>query len=173
MKLFKFKKISAKISFIVTAMVVIFGGAACAYMQTRIIDEIDNHSRLYVRYNLKEVAEYCDLAIAYDQDVSDIEAIVRGFTLYETGFALLTDVQGEFFRTNDFIQRLSAADRNTLRNLAASGQTDTVDMRLNNIDFSVAHIKLINDFSLFALAPRSEVMADANASLIRFPTGHQ
>ena len=62
--LFKFKKLSTQIAFIVTASVVIIGGIAVIYMQSRIVEEIENNSRLIVRYNLIEAAEVLDIDFA-------------------------------------------------------------------------------------------------------------
>ena len=164
-KLFSFKKMSSKITFVVAAAVILAGGAASIYMQTRIISEIDNHSRLFVRYNLINIVDDTEVAFAYGLSISEIENIVSRTTLYETGFALMADDTGTFFQTNDLARRLSATERNQL---TAANQREAFDISFAGTSFVAAQMELRNGYSMFVLAPRSEVMAEVNASIMRF-----
>ncbi|MCL2226177.1 MAG: methyl-accepting chemotaxis protein [Oscillospiraceae bacterium] len=167
-KFFTFKKMSSKIAFLISVAVVLVGGAAAGYMQTRIVEEIDNYSRLFVRYSLANTADSVGVAFAGGRGETYIQDIVRQATFYETGFSLIASEQGVFFDTNEFIRELSPSDRNLLLGLGAQSQGEAFQITLNNTLFLAAHTHLHNDFSLFVLVPRGEVMAEVNASLVRF-----
>ena len=49
-KLFAFKKLSTKITFIIGLLILIIAGSIAFYMQTRILTEIDRHSRLSLQH---------------------------------------------------------------------------------------------------------------------------
>jgi len=167
-KLLSFKKMSAKITFIVAVTVVIVAGAASFYMQTRIIEEIDKHGRLYIRYRLVEVAEKCDVAIAEGAGVDRLESIITQVLLYDTGFAALASDNGSFFDTSSSVTNLSAAEKSNLISLAAANQNVAFDISLGGADYTAAQLILNNGYSIFAIAPRSEVMAEVSASITRF-----
>jgi methyl-accepting chemotaxis protein len=314
-KLFNFKKMATKIAFIVTASVVIIGGAACVYMQTRIIDEIDNHARLYLRYQLEEAAQCTDRAfseaiykvsslnnfveVSFDvdeyiddaenyfsnitrpeasgfihniinrgeyisaayfavdphlsgsplvneiyyekidgaiealdpsslEDYADtecedmqwyfgaynsgepywtgvylweadletayyvsyvqpviingtkvgvvgvdihmgyIEELIRDIELYDSGLAVLEDKDGEIVDPNNFIGTLTEDEVEFFINSAYKNDGQSFHIRLNRTNYMAAQTFLINDFSMYALAPRGEVMSEVNASMIRF-----
>jgi len=61
-KLFAFKKLSMKITFIIGAIILIVAGGVSVYMQTRIISEISRHSRLLFQYKALELEEQTSLA---------------------------------------------------------------------------------------------------------------
>jgi len=166
-KLFSFKKMASKIMTVVVAAVIIVGGIAVVYMQSRIIEEIENHANLYVRYRLIGVAEDVGVAFAAGQGLGHILNIIGQVEVYETGFSLMTDNFGSFFETNEFIEMLGGNDRELLIYSGEYNQGETFEINLNNTNFMAAHILLHNDFSLFVLAPLSEVMAEVNASIIR------
>jgi len=167
-RLLSFKKMSVKITFVIAATVIIVAGAASFYMQTRIIDEIDNHGRLYVRYRLLEVAEKCDVAIAENAGINSLESIVSQVVLYDSGFAVLVDDRGSFFEFNNVIRNLSQTEKNHILSLASENQDKAFDIRLGSTDFISTQIRLNNNYSLIAMAPRGEVMAEVNASVTRF-----
>ncbi|MCL2579919.1 MAG: methyl-accepting chemotaxis protein [Oscillospiraceae bacterium] len=167
-KLFAFKKMSAKISFVVAAAVVLVGGSACAYMQTRIIEEIDNNARLYVRYRLREESNTIDNAILEGLGDSQIQAIVDGVQLYQTGGAIMADSAGRLIGAGALAQMLTAGEQATLFSLARESQNQAFDIRLGGANFTSAQAGLVNGYSLFIFAPRNEVMADVYASLTRF-----
>jgi len=167
-KIFKFKKMSSKIAFVVFMTVLIVGGAACAYMQTRIIAEIDNGARLFIQLQLLNTAEESEIAFAENRDSSFVSDIINRVTIYDTGFSLLSDSDGVFYETNAFTRRLGANEDTLLNQTAAANQESVFDIRLNNSNYTVAHTRLHNGYSLYVLAPRSEVMAEVNASILRF-----
>jgi len=167
-RLFSFKKMSVKIAFVVAAVVVIVGGGATFYMQTRIIEEIDNHARMYVRYRIREAADDVGISIVEGLEISRVADIVNRVRLYNTGFAALVDNRGEFIEPSGLIGNLTANEKLILRNLAMASQNETFDIRLSNIAYTAARVELANEYSLFVFAPRNEVMAEVNASLVRF-----
>ena len=61
-KLFAFKRLSMKITFMIGATVIIVAGGIAGYMQTRIISEIDRHTKLSLQYQVREMAEESGLA---------------------------------------------------------------------------------------------------------------
>ncbi|MCL2035864.1 MAG: methyl-accepting chemotaxis protein [Oscillospiraceae bacterium] len=313
-KLFSFKKMATKIAFLVTASVVIVGGAACAYMQTRIITEIDNHARLYLQYQLKSSAEVSEDAfndamykvhalndfaevvfepnlyisnpenyfdnvvrdemndyisnmvrksryisaayfavdpnlagsplvneVYFEQDgnevveveaqtyeeyqdknspdiewfygpftsgkpywtgvymwegngiqgycvsytepliingktvgvvgadifIEDIEASIANIELYETGFAMLKDNDNVFV---DSIKSsaLSSGDKEYLEKTATENGGEVFLIRLGGKKYLAAQIDLANGFSMYAIVPQGEAMAEVTASMIRF-----
>ncbi|MCL2020006.1 MAG: methyl-accepting chemotaxis protein [Oscillospiraceae bacterium] len=164
----KFNKLASKVAFIVTASVVIIGGAACAYMQTRIIDEIDKNSRISARYYLKELAEECDIAITGGMPDSYLENIVKSAKIYDTGFAALANENDVFFNIGDYISAFTPSEKNTLSETAKRNPKTAFDFSAGGVKYTVAQIELLNDYSLYVLAPRGEVMADVYASIMRF-----
>jgi len=62
--IFNFKKLSWKIACIVGITVVIFAGGVAAYMEYRIITEINQYSDLYLRDRAKASAQECNLALS-------------------------------------------------------------------------------------------------------------
>ncbi|MCL2662241.1 MAG: methyl-accepting chemotaxis protein [Oscillospiraceae bacterium] len=56
-KLFKFKKLSTQITFLVGTIILIVAGGVAGYMQTRIITEIGRHSNLSLQYKIADIAE--------------------------------------------------------------------------------------------------------------------
>ena len=167
-QIFSFKKMSVKLSFIIAAMVVAIGGLACVYMQTRIIEEIDRYSRLYLRYRLMEAAEHVDVALAEGKELSYVEGVVKQVRLYDTGFAALSDSGGQFVDTNDLIRGFSSSEKSSLGSLAQANQNGTFDLKLGNVNYSSAQTVLEDGHSLYVFVPRSEVMADVYASITRF-----
>ena len=61
-KLFAFKRLSTKITFMIGAMVIIVAGGIAGYMQTRILTEIGRHTDLSLQFQAREMAEECNLA---------------------------------------------------------------------------------------------------------------
>ena len=56
------KKLSWKITFIIGAMILIVAGGVAAYMQTRIIAEIERYSRANFESHIIDTADKCNLA---------------------------------------------------------------------------------------------------------------
>jgi len=82
-KLFNFKRLSWKIACIVGVTVVVVAGGVAAYMESRIISEINSYSRLDLRYQLQEAVQECNLTF------SGAAAETRGVKNFmEAGFDL-------------------------------------------------------------------------------------
>jgi len=103
-----------------------------------------------------------------DVYIDDIEKLVRDITLYKTGFALLEDNYNEFFESNNFIKNLDAREAAELHAAAEKNCGEVFEITLAGKRYMVAESHLINDYSFYIFAPKSEVNADAVASLIRF-----
>ena len=166
--LFSFKKMSRKIAFIVVLAVIIVAGAATAYMETRIIEEVDRYSRMYLRYQLKLAEEECDIALVQGSQIGHVEDLVARVRVYDTGFALIENERGGFAETNSIISSLGESEKNRLADTARANYNEAFDIKLGGVNYIVAHTQLIDGTSLYLLAPKNEAMADVNASLVRF-----
>ena len=173
-KLFRFKKLSTKITFMIGATAIIIAGLVAGYMQTRILTEIGRHSRLSLQLQMVESAKDYDLLYleaaqrSAGLSADQIEALLRDIKVYDTGCVLIADNSGNFIETNDFIRRLGADGRGTLSDAARRSPGETFSVALGGVSYIAASDRLMNDYSIYILAPEREVNADTTASLIRF-----
>jgi methyl-accepting chemotaxis protein len=79
-KLFSVKRLSMKITVIVGVIIFIVAGGVAAYMQTRIITEIDRHSRLYLQYQLLELEE--EMNLTFYETVHKVDALRNLVNIY-------------------------------------------------------------------------------------------
>ena len=172
--IFAFKKLSGKITFMIGATVIIVAGAIAGYMQTRILTEIGRHTRLSLQVQAIETAKACDfsfLEAAYsgtEMSVGQTEELVSNIRAYNTGFALMADNSGSFFETNDFIKGLRLSERNRLADGARANPNDAFEISIEGVRYMVASSRLINNYSVYIIAPIREVNAEITASLTRF-----
>ena len=172
--LFKFKKLSTKITFMIGATAIIIAGLVAGYMQTRILTEIGRHTRLSLQYQMIEVAKDYDLlylgAAQRGANVSadQVEALLRDVKVYDTGSVLIADSSGSFVESSDFIKQLDAAGRGMLTDAARQSPGEVFSVTLYGVRYMAASDRLMNDYNIYILAPESEVNADTTASLIRF-----
>jgi methyl-accepting chemotaxis protein len=104
-----------------------------------------------------------------DINIGGIEEMIKNFSIYETGFALMEDNYNEFFQTNDFIKNLSAADVRALATAARGNDGMTVvELSFNDIEYHFISDEMFNGYHLSILAPSKEVNAAVTASLLRF-----
>jgi len=103
-----------------------------------------------------------------DLSTHHIGELVSSITMYKSGFALLQDTYGEFFATNDLIEELGDSYMEFLTDEAKKHDGEVFQITLNRVRYNVAANTLPNGFTLYVLAPRSEVTAEATESLIRF-----
>ncbi|MCL1824216.1 MAG: methyl-accepting chemotaxis protein [Oscillospiraceae bacterium] len=174
MKLFKLKKLSAKITFMVGVIILIVAGGVAAYMQTRIITEIGRFTESNLKYQMKETAEKCNHAF-FDAAFNDteistdyIQNLVKDFKIYESGFALLKRQDGNFYETNDFVKQLSESEKEKLTVTAVDNLDTAFEIKLSGSQFLGSSTRLFNGYVLLVFAPEKEVNAEITASLIRF-----
>ena len=173
-KLFTFKTLTAKITFIIGATVIIVAGSIAGYMQMRILSEIDRHTKYGIQIQALETAKEFDKtfleANSNETEVSleQIENLVSNVKVYDTGFALLHNTQNEFVGTGNFANRLDTSEMKKLADTSSTKQGEAFEVKLNNINYLTASSTLMNDYTVFIAAPLNEVNADTVASLIRF-----
>ena len=103
-----------------------------------------------------------------DISIYNIKELIKDFSKYKTGFALIKDNYGEFLETNDFITGLGKADKERLSQAAKNNREKVFEIKLDGTTYMVKGMVLYNDYELFTLAPKSEVNAEITASIIRF-----
>jgi len=103
-----------------------------------------------------------------DISIDHLGDLVSSIQVYESGFAILVDSYGEFFNTNETISQMSVSYKEFLTETYRANSDVVFDVTLNGIRYSVAARTLDNDYTLYILAPRSEVTAAVRESLIRF-----
>jgi methyl-accepting chemotaxis protein len=106
--------------------------------------------------------------VGADISTNHIGYMIQSVNVYDTGFSLLADHTGQFFDTHPMISGLPVSEKENLYNMARTHTGRVFDIEFNGIRYSIAAQRLINNFSLYLLAPRSEVTAEVTASLIRF-----
>lgn len=159
-----FKKLSWKITFIISATAIIVGTIIAVYMQFRIISEIDKHTTMGLQQHVLKF----QLDVATDDSIDHIEHLMDGFTVYETGFGLVQDGNGLYVEGNEAGQKLGKADKDTLTASAHTADGDVFRIKLGGVDYMVAAGELPSDYTIYVLAPMREVNADLYASLMRF-----
>ena len=102
-----------------------------------------------------------------DISIDHIGDLVSSINLYDTGFALLADPFGNFFDTGDALKRLGKDDRASLIEAARANSNEVFDLSLDK-NYLVAASLLSNGYTLFVMAPSSEVNAEVTASVMRF-----
>jgi methyl-accepting chemotaxis protein len=102
-----------------------------------------------------------------DIAITNIENLIREVSAYKTGFAFLEDRYGEFFETNELIGSFSAADKERLSATAGANIGEVFEINLDK-KYMASALPLINDYTLYIIAPKSEVNAEVTASLTRF-----
>ena len=106
--------------------------------------------------------------VGIDISIYRIETLIREMVIYDTGFAVLMDKNGNVIEVGELIGGLSADERARLEQLASANNDDAFDITLGGTDFIAAQTTLSNGFSMYAFAPRAEVMAEINAALVMF-----
>jgi methyl-accepting chemotaxis protein len=173
-KLFKFKKMSAQITFMIGTIILIVAGGVAGYMQTRIITEIGRVTELTFLSKVQAMADGCNSAIldaAYrgdDNYAAAMEDSVKGVTAYKTGFGLISDDGGNFYETNDLIRRFSSSERAQITGSARANQGKKFEVRAGGNVYIASSATLYNGYEVYIIAPKSEVNAELTASLTRF-----
>ena len=167
-----FKSLTGRVSFLISITVIIVGLIIAIYMQTRIIEEIAEVSRLNLLREVTELSVEGNLYFARpDSTASPSDEILApiGYAQYfETGFATLINNQSEFFDTSSRIAALSSTDRSAILAAMQSATDYFANVTLSGVQYVMAFDVLRNDFTLAALVPNSEFTSETTASLIRF-----
>ncbi|MDR0273724.1 MAG: methyl-accepting chemotaxis protein, partial [Clostridiales bacterium] len=103
-----------------------------------------------------------------DIDIGKIESLLHDMRVYDTGFALLIDSQGNFLESNDVITSMDAADRRRLSREITQSGGNVFETSVGNVKYRVAASSLFNGYELLVMAPASEVNASVTASVTRF-----
>ncbi|MCL1820842.1 MAG: methyl-accepting chemotaxis protein, partial [Oscillospiraceae bacterium] len=106
--------------------------------------------------------------VGVDISIAHIEELIKHIHVYDTGFTVLEDRYGEFFETNSIIEGLSSAEREKLSNTARANDGEVFDVNLGGVTYMAAARPLMNGYTLYIAAPKSEVNAEVTASVIRF-----
>ncbi|MCL1904164.1 MAG: methyl-accepting chemotaxis protein [Oscillospiraceae bacterium] len=105
--------------------------------------------------------------VGADISINHIESVIKQVKVYESGFALLEDSYGDFFETNNLFSQLGAAEKERLSQVSSNANGEVFEITLGSKHLVAAH-PLVNDYTLYIAAPKSEVNAEVTASLIRF-----
>ncbi|MCL2221929.1 MAG: methyl-accepting chemotaxis protein [Oscillospiraceae bacterium] len=167
-----FKSLTGRVSFIVCTTVIIVGIIIAVYMQTRIIEEITEVSRLSLLREISGLSTESNLYIVEaDRSAMPSERVlsaVGNAQYYETGFAALVSDRGEFFETSGRVTALSSADRSAIMAAANAADDNFANVMLGGVRYVMVYETLVNDYMLLALVPNSEYTSEIVASLIRF-----
>ncbi|MCL2054597.1 MAG: methyl-accepting chemotaxis protein [Oscillospiraceae bacterium] len=103
-----------------------------------------------------------------DMLLGSVKQVVANYSVYDTGFALLKNQHDEFFETNDFITNLRTNEKTALIHAGNSSGGDIFEIKLSGTDYIAAQRSLKNGYYIYILAPKSEYLAETNASVLRF-----
>jgi len=103
-----------------------------------------------------------------DVTLEALSEMMREITFYDTGFAILVDNSSEFIETCESVAALSPDDQIDILSAARSANDGFFEITLGGKRYVASVTKLVNGYDMFALAPRSEYMAEVTSSLIRF-----
>jgi len=166
-----FKSLTGRVSFLISFMVILIGVIIAVYMQTRIIEEITEVSRLTILREISGLSTEINLYFNTSDSVVPPDEILRtvgNAQFYDTGFAALVSSSGEFFTTSNQVASLSSSSRNAIIAAASDAVDGFAEFNIDGERFLMAFDVLVNDFLLLALVPNSEFTYEMNASLIRF-----
>ena len=159
-----FRTFSFKLILIILAMVIVVAGAVATYYQIRVMQEIGNHMHMQLRYAATS------MALRLEGEASEaFEPLLRDYTVFDTGFAILLDDEGVFWETNNTIAQLGASERNLLANFARDNDNHILNINVGGETYYIAAAAFSDGKSLFVMVPGVEVNAEATVSLARFP----
>jgi len=162
----RFKTVSWKITRIVATTVVIVGIAISAFMQFRLITEMDRIAKLDMKNEITRIAS--EVNVGVDISLDYLKNLVNNTRFFDTGFALLKDNHNEFFETNDFISDLSSTERSNIIDTGNASEDGFFDITIDGTRYVVSVEELVNGYVIYAFAPRSEFRSEVTASLTRF-----
>jgi len=103
-----------------------------------------------------------------DVTLEALSAMMGEITFYDTGFAILVDIYGDFIETSESVAALSPKDQADILSAAGSANDGSFEITLGGKRYVASVTELVNGYDMYALAPRNEYMAETTASLIRF-----
>jgi len=106
--------------------------------------------------------------VGVDISIEHLGELISTVQIYETGFSLLRCPHGEFFDTSYYFNQVPPAEQAQLTAIAAASAGQVFEVTLNGIVYSAAVHTLFNGYSMYLMAPTSEVNAEVRTSLIRF-----
>lgn len=103
--------------------------------------------------------------IGIDVDFSTISEMIKGVSLYETGYAFLLDNNQQFLVHDSYTiaDSLESVGYTGLLNALAGSDSGVVDMKLGGTESLVSFVKLSNGYTLVLCAPVSEVQSGVAA----------
>jgi methyl-accepting chemotaxis protein len=152
-------------------MVIVIGIGVAAYMQSRIIEEISEVSRLTMIREVSGLSADSNLYFITSEAAApsnEILSAIGNARFYDTGFAALVSGSGEFFATSAEVSSLSNASRNAIISAASTAVDGFAELTLGGVRYVMAVEVLINGYTLFAIVPNSEFTSEITASLMRF-----
>ncbi|MCL2247870.1 MAG: methyl-accepting chemotaxis protein [Oscillospiraceae bacterium] len=166
-----FKSLTGRVFFLISLMVIVIGIGVAAYMQSRIIEEITEVSRLTMIREVSGLSAESNLYFITSSTAvpsNEILSAIGNARFYDTGFAALVSTSGEFFATSAEVSSLSSASQSAIISAAATAVDGFAEFTLDGVRYVMAVEVLVNDYTLFALAPNSEFTYEITASLLRF-----
>jgi methyl-accepting chemotaxis protein len=105
--------------------------------------------------------------VGIDISIAEIKDLVKDYSVYTTGFALIAHEHG-FFETNDFITSLAQSEKTRLDETSYTVADGYVfDVTLDGTPYKAIKDHLANDYDLFILVPSNEYNHEAWFSTIR------
>jgi len=106
--------------------------------------------------------------VGVDITIDQIIDVIKSIQVYNTGFAALEDNYNEFVESNEIVRRLSAVEKEKLVNLAHENQNEVFEIELGGVRYITTQASLMNNYSIYIFAPRSEYKAETVKSLVTF-----
>ena len=173
-RLFRFKKLSTKITFIIGLIILIVAGGVAVYMQTRIIEEIQNGADNYLKYQAVKLAGDFDVvyfnatASGIELPIDQIEDLMNKTKEHIKGLVLLQDSQGSFIDVGDSIRQIGVNEANKVALVIAGKLYETIPVTIKEEGYIVVASHLANGHTIYIASLVSEVNREIVASLTRF-----
>jgi methyl-accepting chemotaxis protein len=106
--------------------------------------------------------------VGVDISIDNIVDLIIDYKIYNTGFALIKDKNGDFFETGNFINQLSNNEKNELNEAGWSSNGNIFKIKLGGSDYIVTQNFLENDYSIYIFVPEREFSTAVRESLLRF-----
>jgi methyl-accepting chemotaxis protein len=134
---------------------------------TEVYEEIDGE--FYVSYVEPVIVNGERVGVVgVDISIYSIKELIGEYQIFDSGFALIRD-QFNFFETNDFILDLPSGEKERLVAAANSVNDGNIfETMLGGTSYIGIRNRMVNNYELFILVPKSEYNAENVASTLRF-----
>ena len=104
--------------------------------------------------------------IGIDLPINDIIEMLKKEKVFEAGFALLLDNEGNFFESNSIISTFNAADKEAIGGFRHNERNDVFRVKLSGNGYVAAKANLINDYELYVLDLLTEYNSQSLAAIL-------